>query len=164
MAAVLGAKRVGASRQAIAGALIGTVIGLFFGIVGLFVGPFLGALAGELASGSSVTRAGDVGLGREAAAKGDAVRAASVRPEGASGAVPGDVRTLRKWGEEPIGQPDDAVGLEHGDRDAEQRRGKRNRPGGVAFEATSVRARTALGCRLRICCPGGRQALRGGQD
>jgi uncharacterized protein len=62
LAAVLGAKRVGASRQAIAGALIGTVIGLFFGIVGLFVGPFLGALAGELASGSSVTRAGDVGL------------------------------------------------------------------------------------------------------
>jgi uncharacterized protein YqgC (DUF456 family) len=42
--------------------VIGTVIGLFFGIVGLFIGPFLGALAGELASGSSVTRAGDVGL------------------------------------------------------------------------------------------------------
>ena len=62
LAAVLGAKRVGASRQAIWGAAIGTVIGLFFGIVGLFIGPFLGALAGELASGSSVTRAGDVGL------------------------------------------------------------------------------------------------------
>jgi hypothetical protein len=42
--------------------MIGTVIGLFFGIVGLFIGPFLGALAGELVSGSSVTRAGDVGL------------------------------------------------------------------------------------------------------
>jgi uncharacterized protein YqgC (DUF456 family) len=62
LAAALGAKRMGASRQAILGAVIGTVIGLFFGIVGLFVGPFLGALAGELASGSSVTRAGDVGL------------------------------------------------------------------------------------------------------
>jgi uncharacterized protein len=62
LAAVLGAKRVGASPQAIWGAVIGTVIGLFFGIVGLFIGPFLGALAGELASGSSVTRAADVGL------------------------------------------------------------------------------------------------------
>jgi len=62
-AAVLGAKRVGASRQAISGAVIGTVIGLFFGIVGVIIGPFLGALAGELASGSSVVRAGDVGLG-----------------------------------------------------------------------------------------------------
>lgn len=63
LAAALGAKRVGASRQAIWGAVVGTVIGLFFGIFGLFMGPFLGALAGELASGSSVTRAGDVGFG-----------------------------------------------------------------------------------------------------
>src|ERR1700722_4724111 len=63
LAAALGAKRVGASRQAIWGAAIGSLIGLFFGIAGLFIGPFVGALAGELASGGTVNRAADVGLG-----------------------------------------------------------------------------------------------------
>jgi uncharacterized protein len=63
LAAALGAKRVGASRRAVWGALAGTLVGLFFGIAGLLVGPFLGALVGELASGSSVTRSAQVGLG-----------------------------------------------------------------------------------------------------
>jgi uncharacterized protein len=63
ISAALGAKRVGASRQAILGAAIGTIVGIFFGIIGLFVGPFLGALVGELASGSSVTRSAHVGVG-----------------------------------------------------------------------------------------------------
>jgi uncharacterized protein len=62
LAATLGAKRVGASRKAVWGAVIGTVVGLFFGLIGVFVGPFLGALLGELASGSSVSRSADVGL------------------------------------------------------------------------------------------------------
>ena len=47
-ATAVGAKRVGASRKAIVGAVIGTVAGLFFGPIGIFVGPFAGALAGEL--------------------------------------------------------------------------------------------------------------------
>ncbi|RZA16474.1 MAG: DUF456 domain-containing protein [Lysobacteraceae bacterium] len=47
-ATALGAKRVGASRLAIAGALVGTVAGLFLGPLGLVFGPFAGALAGEL--------------------------------------------------------------------------------------------------------------------
>jgi RNA polymerase sigma factor (sigma-70 family) len=63
LAAALGAKRVNASKRAIWGAVIGTVVGLFFGIVGVLVGPFFGAVVGELASGSSVTRSADVGLG-----------------------------------------------------------------------------------------------------
>jgi uncharacterized protein YqgC (DUF456 family) len=62
LAAALGVKRVGASRQAIWGAVIGTVVGLFFGLGGVLVGPFLGALVGELASGSSVTRSTGIGL------------------------------------------------------------------------------------------------------
>ncbi len=62
LAGALGAKRVGASRQAIWGAAIGTVIGLFFGVAGLVVGPFLGAVAGEFSSGSSALRAADVGM------------------------------------------------------------------------------------------------------
>src|SRR5690606_22779463 len=47
-ATAVGARRVGASRKAVAGAVIGTVAGLFFGPPGIFVGPFAGALAGEL--------------------------------------------------------------------------------------------------------------------
>ena len=50
-AAAMGAKRVGASRLALLGALLGTFAGLFLGPVGLFVGPFAGALAGELVHG-----------------------------------------------------------------------------------------------------------------
>lgn len=48
MATALGAKRVGASRPALVGAVLGTFAGLLFGIVGIFVGPFVGALLGEL--------------------------------------------------------------------------------------------------------------------
>jgi uncharacterized protein YqgC (DUF456 family) len=47
-ATAVGAKRVGASRKAVIGAVLGTVAGLFFGPIGIFVGPFAGALAGEL--------------------------------------------------------------------------------------------------------------------
>lgn len=47
-ATALGAKRVGASGKAVAGAALGTLAGLFLGIVGLIVGPFIGAVLGEL--------------------------------------------------------------------------------------------------------------------
>ena len=57
-AAALGAKRVGASRLALVGALLGTFAGLFLGPVGLFLGPFVGALAGELAHGRRLDRTG----------------------------------------------------------------------------------------------------------
>ena len=50
-ATALGAKRVGASRLAIIGAIVGTFAGLLFGPVGIFVGPFAGALIGELVHG-----------------------------------------------------------------------------------------------------------------
>jgi uncharacterized protein YqgC (DUF456 family) len=60
---LLGAKRVGASRLALAGAAVGTVVGLFFGLVGIFVGPFVGALAGELVHGRDAARAARVGMG-----------------------------------------------------------------------------------------------------
>ncbi len=53
-AAAVGAKRVGASRMALAGALLGTGVGIFLGPVGLFVGPFMGALVGELLHGRSL--------------------------------------------------------------------------------------------------------------
>ena len=60
-ATALGAKRAGASRWAIAGAVIGAGGGLFLGLPGLILGPFLGAVAGEFVTRGNlegVTRAG----------------------------------------------------------------------------------------------------------
>ncbi|MGE5522102.1 MAG: DUF456 domain-containing protein [Rhodospirillaceae bacterium] len=62
-ASALGARRVGASRAAVAGAAIGTIAGIPFGIVGLLGGPFLGAVVGELISAPDVLKAGKVGVG-----------------------------------------------------------------------------------------------------
>ncbi len=59
---VLGAKRVGASRQALAGAAIGAIVGIFFGIPGLILGPLAGAVLGELLARGGLVRAGKVGL------------------------------------------------------------------------------------------------------
>lgn len=58
-----GAKKAGASRQAVIGAAIGTLVGMFFGIVGLFIGPFIGAAAGELLADRDLIKAGRVGYG-----------------------------------------------------------------------------------------------------
>ena len=58
-----GAKRVGASRKALVGAVLGTFAGLFFAPVGLFVGPFAGALIGELLHGRQLHIAAKVGFG-----------------------------------------------------------------------------------------------------
>lgn len=62
-ATALGARRVGASGKAVAGAIIGTFVGIFFGFIGLFAGPFIGALAGELMHGRDVGQATRVGFG-----------------------------------------------------------------------------------------------------
>jgi uncharacterized protein len=61
-ASSLGAKKVGASRLAIAGSVLGGLVGFFFGLPGLFLGPFLGAALGEYISLRSLKRAGKVGL------------------------------------------------------------------------------------------------------
>lgn len=47
LSATLGARRVGASREAVIGAALGTVAGLFMGLVGVFFMPLVGAAAGE---------------------------------------------------------------------------------------------------------------------
>lgn len=60
--AMLGAKRVGASKQAIIGAALGTLFGMFAGIVGLIVGPLIGAVAGELMAKRDIQHAGKVGV------------------------------------------------------------------------------------------------------
>jgi uncharacterized protein YqgC (DUF456 family) len=48
VAAVLGAKRAGASRLAMLGAAIGTVAGLLMGLVGVLFMPLVGAIVGEV--------------------------------------------------------------------------------------------------------------------
>jgi 3-hydroxymyristoyl/3-hydroxydecanoyl-(acyl carrier protein) dehydratase len=53
----MGAKRLGASKRAMAGAAVGTVVGIFFGLPGLLLGPFIGGLVGELSAGSSTVPA-----------------------------------------------------------------------------------------------------------
>ncbi len=47
VAGLLGAKKVGASRQALVGAAVGTVVGLFMGLVGVLFMPLVGAAVGE---------------------------------------------------------------------------------------------------------------------
>lgn len=62
IATALGAKKVGASRQAIIGAALGTLVGIFFGLPGLLLGPFVGAVAGEMAVRGRVGQAMNVGV------------------------------------------------------------------------------------------------------
>jgi len=63
VASLLGAKRVGASPLALAGAAAGGIVGVFLGIPGLIFGPFVGAVAGEYLARGRVVQAGKVGLG-----------------------------------------------------------------------------------------------------
>jgi uncharacterized protein YqgC (DUF456 family) len=63
VASLMGAKRVGASPQALAGAAVGGLVGFFFGIPGMIVGPFAGAVGGELLAKGRLAQAGRVGLG-----------------------------------------------------------------------------------------------------
>ncbi|MFA7505808.1 MAG: DUF456 domain-containing protein [Burkholderiaceae bacterium] len=62
LSGVLGAQRVGASRQAIIGALIGTVAGVFTGLVGVLFLPLVGAAIGEYIAVRDMPRAGSVGV------------------------------------------------------------------------------------------------------
>jgi uncharacterized protein YqgC (DUF456 family) len=59
----LGAKRAGASREAVIGAALGTLAGIFFGFVGIVFGPFVGAVIGEFLARRNLEQAGRAGLG-----------------------------------------------------------------------------------------------------
>ena len=62
LGALIGAKRVGASRLALLGAAVGSVVGLFFGLVGILIAPFIGAVAGEFISRQRLGPAARVGF------------------------------------------------------------------------------------------------------
>lgn len=62
LAAIAGARKVGASKLAIIGALVGTVVGIFTGLVGLIFMPLVGAAIGEYITLRDIQRAGTVGV------------------------------------------------------------------------------------------------------
>ena len=62
-ASVLGARRVGASPKALAGAALGGFVGIFLGLPGLLLGPFVGAVLGELWARGGFSQAAKVGIG-----------------------------------------------------------------------------------------------------
>jgi uncharacterized protein YqgC (DUF456 family) len=62
VAGLLGARRAGASRQAMWGAAIGTVVGLFMGLVGVLFMPLVGAAVGEYLARRDQQRAVHVGF------------------------------------------------------------------------------------------------------
>jgi uncharacterized protein YqgC (DUF456 family) len=75
VAALLGAKKAGASRLALVGAAVGTVAGVLMGLVGLLFMPLLGAMAGEYWSqrqrlGATATRGELNAAGQQAATVG----------------------------------------------------------------------------------------------
>jgi uncharacterized protein len=63
LASVYGAKRFGATKKGMAGAIVGGVAGLFFPFPGILVGPFVGSALFELAGGREMKPAMRAGLG-----------------------------------------------------------------------------------------------------
>jgi uncharacterized protein YqgC (DUF456 family) len=63
LSSVLGAKRVGASKQALIGSVIGGFAGIPFGLPGIIAGPFVGAVAGEYLAQQKLQVAARVGWG-----------------------------------------------------------------------------------------------------
>ncbi len=62
-ASVLGVKKFGGSRRAMAGAVLGGIVGLFLGIPGILLGPFVGAVIGELSLQRTLDEASRAGFG-----------------------------------------------------------------------------------------------------
>jgi uncharacterized protein YqgC (DUF456 family) len=62
-ATMFGAKKFGASKRAIIGAVIGSIVGIFLGFPGVLFGPFIGAVMGELLERRSLQQATRAGFG-----------------------------------------------------------------------------------------------------
>jgi uncharacterized protein len=62
VAGLLGARKAGASKQAIIGAALGTLAGLFMGLIGVFFMPLVGAAIGEYIAQKDHARAAHVGV------------------------------------------------------------------------------------------------------
>lgn len=62
VAGLMGARKAGASKQALVGAAAGTVLGLFMGLVGVLFMPLVGAAVGEYLAQKDEARALHVGV------------------------------------------------------------------------------------------------------
>lgn len=62
VAGLLGARKAGASRQALIGAALGTLVGLFMGLVGVLFMPLVGAAVGEYLARRNQEQALKVGV------------------------------------------------------------------------------------------------------
>ena len=62
LAGLMGAKKAGASKQALLGATVRTVLGLFMGVVGVLFLPLVGATVGEYLAQKDQKRAVKVGI------------------------------------------------------------------------------------------------------
>ncbi len=62
VAGLLGARKAGASRQALVGAALGTLAGVFMGLVGVLFMPLVGAAIGEYLARQDHQRAVKVGV------------------------------------------------------------------------------------------------------
>jgi uncharacterized protein YqgC (DUF456 family) len=63
LASVYGAKRFGATKKGMAGAIVGGIVGLFFNLPGILLGPFIGASLFEMIGGRNWKPAMKAGLG-----------------------------------------------------------------------------------------------------
>lgn len=62
-ASILGVRKFGGTRRAMAGAAIGGIVGLFLGVPGILLGPFVGAVIGELSMQRTLNDASRAGFG-----------------------------------------------------------------------------------------------------
>ena len=63
LASIYGAKRFGATKKGMAGAIVGGIVGLFFNLPGILLGPFIGAVIFEMIGGREWKPAMKAGLG-----------------------------------------------------------------------------------------------------
>jgi len=63
LASIYGAKRFGATKKGMVGAIVGGIVGLFFAFPGILVGPFIGSALFELIGGREIKPAMKAGLG-----------------------------------------------------------------------------------------------------
>lgn len=63
LASIYGAKRFGATKKGMAGAIVGGIVGLFFNLPGILLGPFIGSALFEMMGGREWKPAMKAGLG-----------------------------------------------------------------------------------------------------
>jgi uncharacterized protein YqgC (DUF456 family) len=63
LAGSYGARKMGASKWGVIGAIVGGLGGIFFGLPGIIAGPFVGALLFEMMAGKKMKDSAKAGLG-----------------------------------------------------------------------------------------------------